>query len=148
MKNQEITDLAIKCGALVKPHPMLQETTLIAFTLDELKEFIEQLPKPPRIGGSALNDELGTDALRAFAQEVMECWPMGGIDGGDLQDIAERHGLLRPETRYAPCYEDGCNCAEYVTTSEFEQGVTCFLKTPLLLGLNAKLTGRGDGDEK
>ena len=28
------------------------------------------------------------DALRAFAQDVMRCWPEGGIDGGDLQHLA------------------------------------------------------------
>jgi hypothetical protein len=93
------------------------------------------------VGQSALTDGLGTDALRAFAQEVMECWPMGGIDGGELQDIAEKHGLLRPETRYAPCREEGCTCAEYVNAQEFEQGVTCYRKTALLLVPNVEVTG-------
>lgn len=63
-----------------------------------------------------LRDELALaeaerDALRAFAQAVMECWPMGDLDGGTLQDAAVAHGLLIPETRHEPCAE-GCNCAE------------------------------------
>ena len=44
---------------------------------------------------------------------------MGGIDGGELQDIAEKHGLLRREVRYAPCREEGCVCAEYADAQEF-----------------------------
>jgi len=35
-------------------------------------------------------------ALKGFARDVMEAWPDGGVDGGELQDIALRHGLLEP----------------------------------------------------
>jgi len=42
MSDQEIKDMAIDCGALVKKHPKDAETTLIIFTLGELKEFIGQ----------------------------------------------------------------------------------------------------------
>lgn len=76
------------------------------------------------------------DALRAFAQGVMEAWPMGDVDGGTLQDLAEKHGLLKPETRREPCGE-GCSCAEYALPVEFADGVTCYSKTPLLKGPNA-----------
>jgi hypothetical protein len=72
------------------------------------------------------------DALRAFAQEIMKCWPMGDLDGGTLQEAAVRHGLLRPETRYEPCLDDGCTCAEYFDEAEFAGGVTCYRKTALL----------------
>ena len=75
------------------------------------------------------------DALRSFAQEVMECWPMGGIDGGELQDIAAKHGLLCPETRFAPCQKEGCSCAEYASAQEFADGVICYRKTSLLTGV-------------
>jgi len=87
-----------------------------------------------------LNAEV--NSLRAFAQEVMQCWPMGDLDGGTLQDAAEKHGLLRPETRHEPCGE-GCACAEYALPVEFADGVTCYRKTPLLTGQthNAELTG-------
>lgn len=71
--------------------------------------------------------------LRLFALTVMEAWPMGGIDGGELQDIAVTCGLLRPEERSEPCGEQ-CVCAEYVTPAEFERGVTCYRKTDLLTG--------------
>lgn len=76
-------------------------------------------------------DEVGK--LRAFAQDVMQCWPMGDLDGGTLQDAAENHGLLQPETRHEPCGE-GCSCAEYAVPVEFADGVTCYRKTPLLMG--------------
>ena len=50
------------------------------------------------------------DSLLAFAREILAAWPEGGIEGGDLQDIAEKHGLLVPEIRHAPCVEN-CPCA-------------------------------------
>lgn len=36
------------------------------------------------------------DKLRAFAQDIMRAWPTGGIDGGELQEAALRHGLIAP----------------------------------------------------
>lgn len=80
---------------------------------------------------SSLCDEV--ERLRSFAQAVMECWPMGDLDGSTLQDTAEKYGLLRPETRHEPCGE-GCSCAEYALPDEFSDGVTCYRKTPLLTG--------------
>ena len=87
-----------------------------------------------------LRDELALveaerDSLRAFAQAVMECWPMGDLDGGTLQDAAVAHGLLVPETRHEPCAE-GCNCAENADAQDWSFGVVCYRKTPLLKGYN------------
>lgn len=95
-----------------------------------------------------LRDELASveaerDTLRAFAQEVMECWPMGDLDGGMLQAAAVAHGLLVPETRNEPCGE-GCNCADNIDAQEWSFGVVCYRKTPLLKGHNALAQGRGD----
>lgn len=73
----------------------------------------------------------GDDALRAFAQQVMKSWPEGDVDGGDLQDAAEKHGLLKPERRYEPCVPV-CSCIEYHGDDEWRDGVTCYRKTPLL----------------
>ena len=88
------------------------------------------------------NLEAERDSLRAFAKAVMECWPMGDLDGDILQDAAVAHGLLVPETRHEPCAE-GCNCAENADSQEWSFGVVCYRKTPLLKGPNAKLTGSG-----
>ena len=88
--------------------------------------------------------EIERDALRSFAQAVMECWPMGDLDGGELHDAAVAHGLLIPETRHEPCAE-GCNCAENADAQEWRLGVVCYRKTPLLKGPNAGVTGSGDG---
>lgn len=68
------------------------------------------------------------DALRGFAQDIMECWPHSELDGCDLQDIAEAHGLLKPETRTEACGEN-CACAEY---GDFP--AECYRKTSLLTG--------------
>lgn len=35
---------------------------------------------------------------RSFGKAVMEAWPEAGIDGFELQDLAERHGVIRKAT--------------------------------------------------
>lgn len=32
--------------------------------------------------------------FEAFAKEIMERWPECGVDGFELQELAERHGLI------------------------------------------------------
>jgi hypothetical protein len=75
------------------------------------------------------------DALRAFAQAVMEAWPIFDIDGDTLQEVAVKHGMLKPETRHEPCGET-CACAEYADQSEWNDGIVCYRITPLLTGKN------------
>jgi hypothetical protein len=71
------------------------------------------------------------ERLRAFVAQVMEAWPLGDVDGGDLQDYAVKHGLLTPETRTSPCGEDGaCNCAGYYGNDEWADGITCYRRPP------------------
>ena len=72
--------------------------------------------------------------LLAFAREILAVWPEGGIEGGDLQDIAVEHGLLVPETRYAPCDEECCPCAWSATEKEFAAGVICYRRAEWLKG--------------
>lgn len=74
------------------------------------------------------------EKLRAFAQDVMESWPIGDLDGGELQDLALKHGLLMAETRHSPC-GDNCSCSEYMDQGDFKDGVVCLRKTELLPGL-------------
>ena len=71
------------------------------------------------------------DRLLAFAREILSAWPEGGIDGGDLQDIAVEHGLLVPETRHAHCAEE-CPCALSATEEEFAGGVVCYRRAEWL----------------
>lgn len=57
--------------------------------------------------------ELSMEGLRAFANEMISAAFEGGsFDGGDIQDIAVKHGLMRIETRDKSCGE-ACVCAEY-----------------------------------
>lgn len=66
--------------------------------------------------------------LQAFARDIMECWPDGDVDGGYLQDVAEKRGLILPTIAYGPCGENACACAE---VADFP--TKCYRRTPLLL---------------
>lgn len=73
--------------------------------------------------------------LRAFAVEVMEAWPDGGIEGDDLQEIAVKHGLLAPDLRHEPCGEwCNCNCLGDFDSADWQRGVECYRRTALLTG--------------
>lgn len=66
------------------------------------------------------------DTLRAFANEmVSSAFEGGSFDGGDIQDIAVKHGLLRIEQPEEECGEV-CACREYGFPTE------CYRKTRLL----------------
>lgn len=77
----------------------------------------------------------GEDALRAFANDILKAWPEGDVDGGELQDAAFRHGLLRVKDP-APTTScgEGCTCADYFDEDEWAAGVTCYERTELLQG--------------
>ena len=70
-----------------------------------------------------VTDELA--ALRKFAQAVMQSWPDGDVDGGELQDAAVSAGLLAGWHVIKSCGE-GCQC-EYFPA-------ICYRHTPLLTG--------------
>ena len=74
--------------------------------------------------------------LRAFAQHIMQSWPIGDVDGDDLQAAAVKFGLLelKEPAPTEPC-GDGCTCAEYLSKEEWADGVVCYRKTPLLKGV-------------
>ena len=72
------------------------------------------------------------ESLRAFVIDLFAVanWPEGGdIDGGDLQELAAQHGILKPETRTAPCAEN-CFCAEFY--GNMASGVICYRKVEWL----------------
>ena len=65
------------------------------------------------------------DALRKFAKAVMQSWPHGDVDGGELQDAAVSAGLLAGWYVIESCGE-GCQCEDFPAT--------CYRHTPLLTG--------------
>ena len=76
-----------------------------------------------------------TKKLRAFSQSIMEAWPDGGIGGDDLQEIAVKHGMLAPETRFEPCGEwCNCNSMNCLDSDDWKGGVECYRRTALLMG--------------
>ncbi len=91
-------------------------------------------PQVESWNNEALDEELEQakqqiEALRGFAQALMVNWFEGlSVDGCDLQDMAETHGLLKPEPRTEPCGQN-CTCAEY---GDFP--AECYRQTELLTG--------------
>lgn len=90
--------------------------------------------------------EAALSALREFARELLKDWPDDiGVDGFELQDLAEKHGLLTPTTRHAPCAEsaDECHCLAYHDGPEgMAGGVVCYRRTALLTG--ASIAAKGE----
>ena len=74
-------------------------------------------------GGSMSEEE----KMKAFIRDLFdEFYPdCGDIDGGTLQDLAEKHGILVPEIRHEPCGEF-CNCAQVCYDEEWQEGVKCY----------------------
>ena len=69
-------------------------------------------------------------ALLCLAGRIVEEFQdddYGGLDGGDVQDLAYRAGLLKKEQRTTPC-DAGCRCVEYYGSGET---VDCYRITPL-----------------
>ena len=60
-----------------------------------------------------------------FAKAIFLDWPDSGLDGFDLQEIGEKHGVLVPEKRTKLC-EPECTCAEYYTSEDVKAGFTCY----------------------
>lgn len=63
---------------------------------------------------------------KAFAIAVMSGWPENDIDlsdGIELQDLAEKHGMLVAKEMQEPCGE-GCYCSQEVGDSYFP--LTCY----------------------
>lgn len=86
------------------------------------------------MGRRSENLKAERDALRAFAQAIMESWPNGRIDGIALQEIAHEHGLLYCSEQTVPCSQD-CACDCYCEAGEV---VDCYRTTPLLTGEEPK----------
>jgi hypothetical protein len=121
-------------GALAVLHTeiirLTAENSLLSGTLDSRDRNIEMLVEENK----RMTAE--RDALRIFAQFVMEAWPDDDIDGGDLQDKAVELGLLKLEDP-APTDSCGeyCRCAEMYSCEEWENGeVMCYRRTALLTG--------------
>lgn len=75
------------------------------------------------------------DKLRGFARAIMESWPLGDVDGIDLQEMAIEHGLIAPAdpAPTEPCGES-CACVEYYAADEWAKGAECYRRTALLTG--------------
>lgn len=79
-------------------------------------------------GGFRDGQTAANDSLKAFANEMIAAAFEGGsFDGGDIQDIAVKHGLLRIERRNEACGEV-CGCTEYGFPAR------CYRKTDLVKG--------------
>lgn len=70
---------------------------------------------------------MSEEKMKTFIRELFDIYypDCGDIDGGELQDLAEKHGILVPEIRHEPC-GDSCNCAQICSDEEFREGVKCY----------------------
>ncbi|WP_236234662.1 hypothetical protein [Pseudomonas tohonis] len=76
----------------------------------------------------SLPPEQPVPRVNEFAMEILRgALEGGGFDGGDIQEMGVKYGLLFPEQRTEPCCESGCNCAEFGFPTE------CFRIAPGLL---------------
>ncbi len=89
----------------------------------ELKAAIATLT-PPESGGQGD----GYAALHGFARELLSMLNDGGPDGGDVQRVAESHGLLTSTPTIVPCGED-CPCAEFYNHGDESD---CYRRAPWL----------------
>lgn len=68
--------------------------------------------------------------LLGFVGEIVGDFPeIGDVDGLQLQEIAERHGLLERKEMPEPCGAN-CQCRDEMGSDDFP--VICFRITPLL----------------
>jgi hypothetical protein len=65
--------------------------------------------------------------LKEFVREIIrqECWGGGGVDGGDIQDIAEKHGLIEKKIATDDDWNPDC---------DFDTGDSIFVFSDLLNG--------------
>ena len=87
---------------------------------------------------SAAPRETGPD-LAAFARAIFEA-ERGGWDGGDLQDLGVKTGVLVPEQRTESCGEQ-CACADFCGPDEAPW--TCYRLHPSLLAAPRPDAGEG-----
>lgn len=116
------------------PNSWKQEVSIVAWALHSFR---------------ADNARLATNAaqLRAFAADVLDEFWEGGMDGSDLQDIGEKHGLLIKTEMAERCSDEegGCSCAEAGADFPTE----CYRYAPILATAPATegtpTTGQRDG---
>lgn len=83
--------------------------------------------KALRVAGQKRSQQ---EKMKSFINELFEDYEGGSdLDGGDLQDLAEKHGILVPTIHHEPC-SDGelneCVCAGICDDDDFKAGVKCF----------------------
>jgi hypothetical protein len=62
------------------------------------------------------------EKMKAFINKMINvCYEGGSLDGGDIQEELENHGLLIKHVVYEPCETDKnrCNCSDSCSIEEF-----------------------------
>ena len=91
----------------------------------------------PRNEAEKINTETDLDNVCKFVRDIMKSWPLGDIEGGELQDLALKYGLIKLKNSppAEPCNEE-CTCVDYYDFADFAAGkVECYARTALLLAL-------------
>lgn len=92
---------------------------------DAYAAMLQAAPNPPQQRGA-----VSVPGLNEFAVEILRGTLEGSsFDGGDIQEMGVRHGLLFPEKRTERCGEH-CECAEYGFPIECFRIARALLATP------------------
>lgn len=77
----------------------------------------------------AENETLRSQVSQAgdFIRELFAHFPESFPDGFDIQDVAEKHGILTHHKPVAPC-GNGCWCDEYYSRDEWDNGEASCLR--------------------
>ena len=84
-----------------------------------------------------IHTETNLEKLCGFIRDIMKSWPLGDIEGDQLQTLAIKYGLiqLRDPPPSEPCHDE-CTCVDYFDLTEFADGkVECYVRTDLLNAL-------------
>lgn len=98
--------------AAQRHHEYSQQPEVEAERLERLRDLLNSVHAAP-LQPDPVHHQL-VHNISAFALELIRGAGDGGsFDGGCIQDLAVKHGLMTIEECEEPCSDEGCACAQY-----------------------------------
>lgn len=78
-----------------------------------------------------MTDTARPEQVEDFVRELLRAWDFSGdIDGGQLQDMAIKHGVLKEVVITEPCGDDyTCRCINYYHEDDYP-AICCRVNLP------------------